>query len=188
MRCIPHKLAPARRYTQFCQAVNSGAVEEAVRVHEELLTDLYAVQSHMHRLEAAAGAFRREQAVYAEQQEKLRVAITQAESDIEERKQQLQEARAEVARQQEYEVVKQQVTRVPARSATRAEMAAVNREISDLTQQRSMLEAVMRRRRIQFAAIAHVVDGVHGGLGGEGQEEGQAPVGDNAGAQPMQEG
>ena len=182
---------PFRRYTEFSVAVEAGATADATRLHDELLADLYAVQSHMARLDAAAAAFRREQALYNDKQEQLQAAIVQAEADIAARKASLEEARAELARQQEYEAVKERVVAVPARSATRAEMAAVEREIADLTAQGEALEGAMARRRTQFAAILHAIEQVHAGMeaeeGGEegeapGSEEGEAPAG---GAEPM---
>lgn len=157
------------RYTQFCDSLQTGSLSEASRVHDELLVDLFAIQSHMHRLEATAAAFGREQGLYRAKQEALQTAITTAEADILDRKAQLVEARAELARQQEYETVKQRVVRVPARSTTRAEMASVEREIADLKQQGTVLEAKMQQRKGQFAAIAHMVEQVH--LQGAGNEE-----------------
>ena len=172
------------RYTEFSNALANASFEEAIRINEELLADLYAVQMHMHRLDAAASAFRREQDSYQVKQEQLHAAISTAEQDIGNLKFQLEEARAERARQQAYEEVKERVVSVPARSATRTEMAAVEKEIADLQQQGAALDAAMARRRGQFAAILHVIEQVHAGLEQEGPEEGALP--DEGGApEPM---
>ena len=168
--------APCRD-TQFCRALQGASTEEVSHVYEELLVDLYAVQAHMQWLQAAAVAFRREQQLYGEKQDQLRAAIVQAAQDIEDRKRELEEARVEVAQQQEYEAAKREVSRVPARSATRAEMAAVEKEIADLAQQGAALDAAMERRRVQFAAIVHVIDQVHAGLDGDKVED-EAGAGD----------
>ena len=158
------------RYTEFCRAVEGGGGgDDAARLHEDLLSDLFAVQSHMRRLEASASAFKREQELYHEKQDQLRAAISQAEQDISDRKVQLEEARAELVRQQEYEAVKERVVKVPARSVTRIEMAAVEKEIADLSQQGVALDASMARRKTHFDSILHVIEQVHQGLD---QEEG----------------
>lgn len=62
---------------QFSQSLESGTADEAGRVYQELLADLYAVQFHMQKLEAASEAFRREQQAYAERQAQLQAAIQQ---------------------------------------------------------------------------------------------------------------
>jgi hypothetical protein len=157
-------------------------------VHEELLADLYAVQAHMARLAAAAAALRREAHLHAAKQGQLEAAIQGAAADIEARKLELEEARAEEARQREYEAAKERVMRVPPRSATRAEMAAVGREVAELAAQGAALEAAMERRRVQFAAIAHVIESVHSGLAaGAGGEDGGGGGGAGEDApQPMQ--
>jgi chromosome segregation ATPase len=152
--------------------VKEGRNEEAARFHDELLADVYAVQAHMRRLEAAASAFQREQDLYKQKQEQLHAAIAQTEQDISNRKLQLDEAREELGRQQEYEAVKERVVKVPARSATRAEMAAVEKEIADLDQQGAALEVSMARRKSQFASIMQLIEQVHQGLEQEGPEEG----------------
>lgn len=160
------------RYTEFCRAVEGGGHEDGARLHEELLADLFAVQTHMRRLEAAASAFKREQELYHVKQDQLHAAIAQAEQDIIDRKMQLEEARAELSRQQEYEAVKERVVKVPARSATRLEMEAVEKEIADLSQQGAALDASMSLRKAQFASILHVIEQVYQGLEQEGPEEG----------------
>jgi hypothetical protein len=126
----------------------------------------------MRRLEAASSAFQREQDLYKQKQEQLHAAIAQTEQDISNRKIQLDEAREELGRQQEYEAVKEKVVKVPARSATRAEMAAVEKEIADLDQQGATLEVSMARRKCQFASILQLIEQVHQGLEQEGPEEG----------------
>ncbi|KAG7671637.1 hypothetical protein Ndes2526B_g09194 [Nannochloris sp. 'desiccata'] len=161
-----------KRYTEFSEAVREGRGEDAARFHDELLADVYAIQTHMRRLEAAASAFQREQHLYQQKQKQLHAAIDQTEQDISNRKLQLEEAREELGRQQQYEAVKERVVKVPARSATRAEMAAVEKEIADLDQQGAALEVSMGRRKSQFASILHLIEQVHQGLEQEGTEEG----------------
>lgn len=162
-------------------------MNDAVRLHEELLVDLYAIQSHIFRLNASSAAYRREQELYEEKQGQLRASIAQAEQDIQDRKVQLEEARAELGRQQEYEAVKHRVTRVPARSATAAEMAAVEKEIADLAQQGAALDAVMAQRREQFKSIMEAISQVYANIENDGTEEGL--LGDGAAAEePMQVG
>lgn len=175
------------RYTQYCQAAESSTPEEVARLHEELLSDLYSVQAHIYRLEAAAAAFRREQDLYAAKQEQLHAAIAQAEQDINDRKGELEEARAELNRQKEYEALKEKVVQVPARSVTRAEMTAIERELADLSQQGSALDESMGRRKKQFASILHLIEQVHQGIyqADEGTVQEDVAVGEDAG---MEEG
>jgi len=176
-------VSPFHRYTEFSDAVTEGRGEDAVRFNDELLADIYAVQTHMRRLEAAASAFQREQHLYGQKQTQLHADIDQTEQVISNRKLQLDEAREELRRQQEYEAVKERVVKVPARSATRAEMAAVEKEIADLDQQGAALEVSMGRRMSQFASILHLIEQVHQGLEQEGPEEGS--IYEKGAPQPM---
>jgi len=147
-------------------------MDDAAHTHEELLVDLYSVQLHMQRLEASASAHRREQNLYKRKQEQLQAAIAQAEQDINNRKIALEEARAELQRQQEYEAVKQVVTQVQARSSTRTEMSAVEREIVDLQHQGAALEAAMDHRREKFASIVNLIEQVFSSLEPDAAEDG----------------
>jgi hypothetical protein len=66
---------------QFCQALEpGGSLEEAERVHPELLADLYAVKAHVAKLAAAGGAFQAERELYAERQAQLQASIQQVRS------------------------------------------------------------------------------------------------------------
>jgi chromosome segregation ATPase len=173
------------RYTNFCRVLEGSSLEEATDAYNDLLADLYTIQAHLLRLKASAEAYRREQELYRERQEQLSAAILQAEKDISVRKEELEEARAELVRQQEYEKLKANVTSVPARSKTATEMAAVNSEIADLSQQGALLETAMDRRRTQFATIIRVIEQIYGSIGdGEGRIEEGVPPEKNAGT-PM---
>lgn len=141
--------------------------------------------------------------MYRAKQEKLQADIAQVARDIQDCKIRLTRAREELARQQEYEALKEEIVLVPARSVTRAEMKAVEKEISDLTGQEAGLEAVMEKRKGQFASILHVIEQVHQapyadfedqleggeekGGDGDGDEEEGAVVSRDDEMQPMQE-
>ncbi|GAB4815206.1 hypothetical protein N2152v2_002252 [Parachlorella kessleri] len=164
-----------KRYLEFCQVAESGTSEEAERLYGELLADLYAVQFHMQKLEEISNAFRREQQMYQEGQEQLQASITQAVQDIEDRKQQLEQARTELQQKKEYEVVKRQIVEVPARSVTRAEMEAVNQEIRDMQAQAQQIDTLSDRRKRQFAALASCIEEVYATIEAEAPpEEGEA--------------
>ena len=167
------------RYTEFSQAIENGSPEDVARLHDVLLADLYTVQMHLYRLETSASAFQREQELYRVKQEQLLAAIAQTEQDITDRKIHLEEAKAELARQQQYEAVKKRVVKVPARSATRAEMTAVEMEIVDLAEQGDALQKSMERRRSQFATILHVIEQMHQGVEQEGGEPGEEGEGED---------
>lgn len=65
------------RYTAFCNSLQAGTLEDAQKLLDELLKELYSIQLHIDRLQASAGAYEREQIYYSEQQQKLNAAIEQ---------------------------------------------------------------------------------------------------------------
>eukprot|EP00887_Chlorella_sp_A99_P000344 scaffold13.g344.t1 len=175
----------AKAFMEFSQALEGGSDDRLAEKHQELLADLYAIQFYMQasKLEAAGDAFRREQQAYAEKQAQLQASIQQAraaaERDIEDRKAELEAARVALAHEREYEGV-------PARSATRAEMDAVHREIADLQQQGADLDGAMERRRAQFGEVVAAIERVWGQLEHDSVEEGALPAEEEEGKQAAQ--
>lgn len=165
------------KYTQYCQSLQHGSIEEFERLYEELLADLYSVQAQIHRLHAIAAAFHREQLLYQQKQQRLQAEITQAEQDISDRKLELEAARSELSRQQQYEATKKRVSQIPSKSATKAEMEIVEKEIADLLQQGNAVDGNMEHRKMQFASILELIEKVHAPLnddddnGGGGAQE-----------------
>lgn len=152
-----------KKYLEFCQKVESPD-GETEKVHTELLAALYAIQLQVRRQHAICDALTREQAMYADKQQQLLESIRQAQQDIEARKVELEQARVELKQKQEYEEVRQRVVHVPARSTTRAEMAAASRETDDLARQGGTVEATLARRQRQLAAVLHCVDDMYRGI------------------------
>jgi chromosome segregation ATPase len=166
-----------------------GASDEALaRLQTEVLTDLHAIQAHLQRLHFAASALRREQQSYEEKQDQLQADIELAGLDIEQRKQELEAARLELAQQQEYETVKQKVVSVPPRSATRAEISAVRREIADLKQQGADTAAAVERRKAQFASILRCLEDAAAAMDEEAAATEDEEAAGRDGAAPMQVG
>lgn len=176
----------AKAFMEFSQALEGGSDDRLAEKHQELLADLYAIQFYMQKLEAAGDAFRREQQAYAEKQAQLQASIQQAERDIEDRKAELEAARVALAHEREYEGVRQKIMKVPARSATRAEMDAVHREIADLQQQGADLDGAMERRRAQFGEVVAAIERVWGQLEHDSVEEGALPAEEEEGKQAAQ--
>lgn len=131
------------------------------RLYDELLADLYAIQALLQRLEASASALKQENQENAARQQTLITTIQATETEIVEKKGQLQEAREEKSRRLEYEEIRKRIAQIPARSSTKLEMDRVEAEINDLEGQMKELDVIINQRRMHFGGLVSMVDTIY---------------------------
>lgn len=104
------------------------------------------------------GANEREQESYAAAQAQLLQSITQAQTDIQSLKGELEGARLERRQKEEYEVLRKQCMVHPSRSHTLASITAVKSEIVALELESAATSARVEERKAQFSRLLANID------------------------------
>ena len=142
-------------FQSFCEAASDD--EERRTKADEVLSDVYSIQSYLNKLESMMMVYETEQAMYHEKHRDILHAIDRAGQDIKDSKMELEHARREMAQAKECEGIKQNIVKIPAASATVLEIDAVKKEIVELEQQRVQMKDVTRERIDQFRTILDAI-------------------------------
>jgi DNA gyrase/topoisomerase IV subunit A len=151
--------APFTKLVQSFQSFCEAAIDDEERRSkaDELLSDVYSIQSYLNKLESMMMVYETEQATYHEKHRDILLGIDRAGQDIKDSKIELEHARREMAQAKECEGIKQNIVRIPAVSATVLEIDAVKQEIAELEQQRLQMKDVTRERINQFRTILDTI-------------------------------
>lgn len=125
---------------------------------DSLLFAIKGLETQSQRFDFICEANRREQASYTAKQQQLAEDIERAKADIEQKKQELELAKLERQRLEEYEVLRKQIHQQQPRWRTQQEMDKVAGDVEAIQADTARLKATFERRRKQYALLYHTLD------------------------------
>eukprot|EP01025_Chloroclados_australasicus_P031992 TRINITY_DN32381_c2_g1_i2.p1 TRINITY_DN32381_c2_g1~~TRINITY_DN32381_c2_g1_i2.p1 ORF type:complete len:226 (-),score=36.74 TRINITY_DN32381_c2_g1_i2:260-910(-) len=147
----------AKAYFQFANEIKQGNSEKASDVLRLLMRELNKLEFEAQKHVAIQKANVAEQGNYSTQQESLQQQITQARTDIETRKKELEQARMIRQHNEEYESLRKLVMQFPKRSETMQSNEEIQKEIEEIEQEIERLDLILFRRKRQHALLMHCI-------------------------------
>ncbi|KAJ3692566.1 hypothetical protein LUZ60_011661 [Juncus effusus] len=150
-----------KKFTAFASEIdkdsetNNGDCE---KFYKAFLQEIATFELPLLKSRAVVDANVREKESFNGLQEEIKTQISQAKSDIEELKKQLEESKVERRHKEECEAVRKLVSAWPPRSDTERIIADLEAEIADLEAEDERCIRTVDLRRKQFSLLLHVVD------------------------------
>eukprot|EP00798_Chlamydomonas_sp_ICE-L_P017363 gene17363-23665_t len=164
----------AKRFMELCLQAEKGSGEDADKSLNDLMREIAAVEMQGLKMKAVCDSNSFEQKRYQEKQEALQAEIAQAHADIEQKKEELEEARVYKQHMAEYEVLRQIAVEHPSRSSSGKEIDRVQLQIASIGKEGAKYEAMLQKRRKQFALLLHVIEELQ--LTADDQEDNADPM------------
>eukprot|EP00798_Chlamydomonas_sp_ICE-L_P023578 gene23578-9105_t len=130
----------AKRFMELCLQAEKGSGEDADKSLNDLMREIAAVEMQGLKMKAVCDSNSFEQKRYQEKQEALQAEIAQAHADIEQKKEELEEA-----------------SQHPSRSSSGKGIDRVQLQIASIGTEGAKYEAMLQKRRKQFALLLHVI-------------------------------
>lgn len=150
----------ARKYLQFCKAVENGQSAKIEEMRESLMISLAATQASGERQFATVEANAREQEAYSARRAALEAHIVQANQDIAMRREQLLAARIQKQRNEEYEALRRTIMKFPKRASSLASTEAVHSESEAIEAEGAAIGQLVDQRRGQMLVVLDSIDGL----------------------------
>lgn len=157
----------ARKYLQFCKAVEAGQTAKVEELRESLMSSLMATQASGDRQSATVDANAREQEAYTARRAALEADIVQANQDISLRREQLLAARIQKQRNEEYEALRRSIMKFPKRASSIASTKAVHAESEAIEAEGFAIGQLVDQRRDQMLAVLDSIDALAASIEGE---------------------
>ncbi|KAF9589086.1 hypothetical protein IFM89_018817 [Coptis chinensis] len=149
-----------KKFISFALEVDKDADNYNVcdKLYKNLLQEMNTFELPLLKSKAVIDANVREKDNFNELQDGLRRQILQAEGDIEELKQQLEESKIERKHKEECEKIRRLVNLQPPRAETQKVITELEKEIGMLEAENTAGSRTLELRKKQFSLLLHVVD------------------------------
>ncbi|PNH12378.1 THO complex subunit 7 [Tetrabaena socialis] len=149
-----------KKFLQLLELVDKGpdAEAEVARHYREFLREVAQNELHAKKLRAVCEANMREQDTYTQKQQELETAIEQTRREIEEKKQELQQAGVVLGQNQQYEVLRHHIMEHPSREVTQQAIDTELQQMAEARVEGLRIAQLMERRRKQFSLLFYVIE------------------------------
>lgn len=148
-----------KKFISFAQEVekDSSNYGDCERLYKALLQEMATFELPLLKSKAVVDANQREKESFNDLQEQIQHQILQAQADIEDLKNQLEESKIERKHKEECEAIRRLIALQPPRSETQKIISDLETEISSLEAENIAGARTLDLRKKQFALLLHVV-------------------------------
>ncbi|KAJ8761706.1 hypothetical protein K2173_004482 [Erythroxylum novogranatense] len=149
-----------KKFTSFVLEVekDEGNYNDCVRLSKTFLQELSTFEIPLLKSKAVIDANLREKENFNELKDEIDRQILQAQADIEDLKNQLEESKIERQHKEECEAIRKLIAMQPPRSETQKIITELEKEIAALEAENTAGSRLLELRKKQFALLLHVVD------------------------------
>ncbi|XP_010504178.1 PREDICTED: THO complex subunit 7B [Camelina sativa] len=149
-----------KKFTSFVLEVDKDEenYDECGRLAKAFLQELSTFEIPLLKSQAVVEANRREKESFNEVKDETERQITQAKTEIEDLKKQLEESKIDRLHKEECETIRKLISAQPPRSETEKVIYELNKEIAELEAESTASWRLLELRKKQFALLLHVVD------------------------------
>ncbi|KAH9308952.1 hypothetical protein KI387_036863, partial [Taxus chinensis] len=149
-----------KKFVLFATEIEKDAdnYAECERLYRSFLQEITTFELPLLKTRAVIDANKREKDNFNVLQEELNQQILQAQSDIEDLKQQLEESKIERQHKEECEAIRRLIAAQPPRYETQKTLSELEKEIAVLEAENTAASRTLDLRKKQFSLLLHVVD------------------------------
>lgn len=149
-----------KKFISFALEVekDSNNYGDCERLYKAFLQEMATFEVPLLKSKAVVDANRREKESFNELQEHIQRQILQTQTDIEDLKKQLEEAKIERQHKEECETIRKLIALQPPRSETQKTISDLEKEIASLEAENVAGVRTLDLRKKQFSLLLHVVD------------------------------
>ncbi|KAJ6849431.1 THO complex subunit 7B-like [Iris pallida] len=149
-----------KKFISFALEVekDSNNYGDCERLYKAFLQEMATFEVPLLKSKAVVDANRREKESFNELQENIQRQILQTQTDIEDLKRQLEEAKIERQHKEECETIRKLIALQPPRSETQKTISDLEKEIASLEAENVAGVRTLDLRKKQFSLLLHVVD------------------------------
>ncbi|KAF2323837.1 hypothetical protein GH714_000341 [Hevea brasiliensis] len=149
-----------KKFTSFVVEIEKDEdnYNDCLRLSKAFLQELSTFEIPLLKSKAVIDSNRREKENFNELMDEINSQISQAQSDIEDLKKQLEASKIERQHKEECEAIRKLIAMQPPRSETQKIIQDLEKEIAALEAENTAGSRLLELRKKQFALLLHVVD------------------------------